>query len=185
MIKRALPLLLPAFYCLAAAQVAAADMECLSGTSGKAVSWNANWQADGQDQNVSYVVTNVVHFRSLESHSVQLDLLARGSAAAPQRKLMVADPAVAAQFCNALGPVDSSAAAAKQSPPQTILNPSAIEERFIRYTASGWVRDDAPPRQTLAECEVLNQTFACLQDEKQRYGASLKALEKELKAGRP
>jgi hypothetical protein len=53
---------------------------------------------------------------------------------------------------------------------------------FIRYSTTGWVKDDLPPRGEFSTCQVLTRTFFCLTEEKKRYEAFLKNTEKELKS---
>lgn len=183
------------------AQDAAADLECLSGSTGRTVVWNAAWQPDGSDPGVPYTITNVVHVRTMESHSVQLELLAAPAKAGElsgaklaRRVLVVKESSAADQICSSLAavaappsilnesnPAGEIGGAGESTGPAPIDSTVKSEERFIRYTASGWVRDDPPPKKTLVICPVAGRAFACLPEDKERYGATLKLLEEQLK----
>lgn len=154
---------------------------CLHNVTGASVRWDASWQSDRLDNDVSYLVVDAVRFSTASSATVTLELTANGPAKKHQRYLVVDANTFRKKVCGRITQANtrvqkhSSARKGKTKAPTQRL-------QFIRYTTRGWVKADPPQQKTLAKCSILGRSYLCLEEEKQRFGEQLKTVEAEIKA---
>lgn len=159
---------------------AAADFQCLDGSTASVLRWDGSWQSDRLDHDVNYRITDLVRISSGASRSITIEMEALSPAEKSERFLAIASDLLASEVCKRLSKSSSLEAAPRDKSAEK--NDSADRLRFIKYTARGWVRDDPPPRKTLAKCIISGIEFLCLEEEKQRYGDQLDLVGAELRA---
>lgn len=166
----------------------AAYMDCLEKAKGRTIVWDSSWDSDNRDNGTRYKITDVSIYNRLPDRSVTLTMRAEGSHARRNRSYKVVTEEKARAFCEHLveevrtlrlpdmSPID--VAPTEETPAG---DPSAEGLPFIRFSGKGWVRDFAPTGASLVACRVLDTRFSCLRQEKERYGATLRELEEELR----
>lgn len=164
----------------------AADLSCALASQGSLLRWSSSWQADGEDNDVSYRVQRIVDNKS----SIFVELNTAQAAVKPVRFFTV-EKKLAESFCNRLFPKPLTRSAEITTVRAAPTRVTAIGRRperreatsklpFIRYTPKGWVRSDPPDGRQLNVCEVHNRRFACLPEEQEEFASALRSVELEL-----
>lgn len=158
---------------------AGSNLDCIAASKGRRLLWNASWENDRTDNNVEYRVTDVSEIDKIPTRQVTLELQAVDSASSKTRRAVVSTEEYARAICERF--IENKA---------PLRFPGQIETQldslpFIRYSKDGWVRGAPDPSDTLGICRLGQLRFSCPENDRQRFGATLKSLEEELKAQVP
>lgn len=146
--------------------------ECLREAKGKALRWNSRWAEPLVDNNALYIVWRINKDRGTQN--TVLDLVASDNTTKGRRKLVVASAEDRRAVCERLTEYRGSLDAKYISQLDIASLPT------IRHSQHGWVRsDDIPDSSKLTLCVVFGKPFACITDEKNKFGAELKTVEKD------
>ena len=170
--KEYLPFLWAAMLAAAPDCWAQSQLGCLERSMGKSLNWNARWASDQQDNNVEYQVVGVTPFNRLPERSVTLELKAVHKASISARTVKADSEESARRICERI--FEKRVIVDPFSRPQ-------IERDFIHYTKDGWVRGYPPTNKPLTECSIGSVVFSCTEDDKSRYGNSLKAVQEQVR----
>lgn len=161
----------------------AAYLDCLERSEGKTLTWDGRWVRSTSDQDVEYRITGVRIKNVMPDRFVTLKLSALTPAEQSKRTLTVETEEKARRVCERIrvekGPLRF---------PNEIKDPFATSSGhpqtmpYIEYSRDGWVRGKMPVNAPkLAICRVHDREFSCLEEEKNRYGIMLRAVEEEIR----
>jgi hypothetical protein len=148
------------------------QLGCLEKSQGRTLTWNARWADDRQDDNVEYEVTNVTKIDKVPDRIVTLNLKAVRKAVVSVRTIKADSEESARRLCDRL------------FEKREMVDPfksAEVEREFIHYSKDGWVRGYAPSNKKLVECTIATVVFSCAEDDKLRYGNSLKSVQEQVR----
>ena len=167
------------------AEANAAYMDCMEKSRGREIIWDSSWTKDNKDNGTRYKITNVEIHDRIPNRWVRLTMRAVSRHSRKRRVYTIETEEKARAFCERLVR-EISRPKYPIGDPIAEETPEAADESaaglpFIRFSSVGWVRAEPPTGKPLAVCRVLKTKFACLETEKQRFGASLRELEESLR----